>query len=1104
MLACPSCGQQNSAEARFCSACAAPLSDEAGRPREERKIVTVLFADLVGFTARAETMDPEDVRGLLAPYHGHLREELERFGGTVEKFIGDAVMALFGAPVAHEDDAERAVRAALAIRDWVREQDEELQLRIAVSTGEALVDLDARPEAGEGMASGDVVNTAARLQSAAPVNGILVSQTTHRATRDAIDYREHPPVEAKGKAEPISVWEPLEARLRPGDRVQLTKALLIGRSEELELLRGALARVRRERRPQLVTLIGMPGIGKSRLVGELLAGVEAEREPITWRRGRSLPYGDGVSFWALAEIVKAQVGILETDTVEIAEQKLRNALATAITEPPDAQWVERHLRPLVGLSADGAVRGDRRAEAFAAWRRFIAALAVGGPLVLVFEDLHWADEDLLDFVETLVEWLGDVPLLVLCTARPDLLQRRSAWAAGRSDAETISLGPLSDDDTAKLISSLLERTVLRATKPDLLARAAGNPLYAEQYVRMLLEGGDPDELPTTVHGIIAARLDALAPEEKDLLQSAAVVGKVFWPGAVAEVVGSDRWSVEERLHPLERKALVERARSSSVAGETEYAFPHVLVRDVAYAQIPRAPRVEKHRLAAQWIESLGRHEDHAEMLAYHYASALKLARAAGAETGELVDRARGALREAGDRAFGLNAFPAAARFYERALELWPDTDGDRARLLFLFAQALHFGGDERRFEALEQAQAALATVHDVAGAAHAETLLSHAWWQRGQRDRCFAHLDRARVLVAGSPSSVAKARVLGATALLLGLAGDNEAALNAGRAGRALAEELGLDDVRIDTLISIARARLGLGDVDGIEDLDHALELGLETGLPGAARAAQNLAAVTAMAGYVRRAKVLHAQAVEVSERYGNMLVLRHLRGMDAAMEYYAGAWDECVRVADAFIAECEAGSPHYMEPNARGFRALVRLARGDAQGARDDAQTAATRAVEGKDPQTLVPALVRAALVQVELGDLVGGAALADEAIATAGWDVLTVGGFASHLAWIAQVLQRSPALRELFDRLPQETPRIKAARAVLDGDFIGAAVLFAELGSVPEEAYARLRAAECFVIEARRAEADEQLAKALAFYRSVGATRYIVEGEALLAASP
>src|SRR5437899_2358297 len=411
MLACPSCGQQNSAGARFCNTCAAPLSDEVGRPREERKIVTVLFADLVGFTTRAETMDPEDVHALLAPYRAHLREELERFGGTVEKFIGDAVMALFGAPVAHEDDPERAVRAALAIRDWVREQDETLQLRIAVSTGEALVDLDARPEAGEGMASGDVVNTAARLQAAAPVNGILVSHTTHRATRDAIDYREHPPVEAKGKAERVIVWEPLEARVRPGDRVERAQTPLIGRSDELELLRGALTRVRRDRRPQLVTLLGMPGIGKSRLVRELLSRVEAEPEPITWRRGRCLPYGGGVSFWALAEIVKAQVGILETDTVEAAEERLRSALAMAIAEPPEAQWVERHLRPLVGLGADGPVGGDRRAEAFAAWRRFIAALAAGGPVVLVFEDLHWADEDLLDFVETLVEWLVDAPLL---------------------------------------------------------------------------------------------------------------------------------------------------------------------------------------------------------------------------------------------------------------------------------------------------------------------------------------------------------------------------------------------------------------------------------------------------------------------------------------------------------------------------------------------------------------------------------------------------------------------------------------------------------------------------------------------------------------------
>jgi tetratricopeptide (TPR) repeat protein len=492
------------------------------------------------------------------------------------------------------------------------------------------------------------------------------------------------------------------------------------------------------------------------------------------------------------------------------------------------------------------------------------------------------------------------------------------------------------------------------------------------------------------------------------------------------------------------------------------------------------------------------------MLAHHYASALELARAVGVETGALAERACRALREAGDRAFGLNAFPTAGRFYERALELWPGTNGDRARLLFSFAQALHFGGDERRFQALEQARAALEAVHDVAGAAHAETLLSHAWWQRGQRDRCFAHLDRARALVDSSPSSIAKARVLGASAALQGLAGENEAALDAAREARSLAEELGLDDVRIDAMISIARGRLGLGDLAGIEDLERALELGLEAGLPGAARAAQNLAAVTAMTGSLRRAKALHAQAMDVSERYGNMNVLRHLRGMRAAIEYYAGAWDECVRAADEFIAECEAGSPHYMEPNSRGFRALVRLARGDAQGALDDAQTAIARATEGRDPQTLVPALVRAALVQAALGDLVAGGALADEAIAAAGVDVLTVSGFASHLAWIGELLQRSSALRDLFDRLPQETPRIKAARAILDGDFLGAAALFVELGSVPEEAYARLRAAERFFAESRRAEADEQLTNALAFYRSVGATRYLVEGEALLATSP
>ena len=392
-------------------------------------MLTVLFADLVGFTSRSETMDPEDVRALLAPYWDRLRTELEHFGGTVEKFIGDAVVALFGAPVAHEDDPERAVRAALAIREWVVEEGE-LQMRIGVNTGEALVSLGARLAEGEGMASGDVVNTASRLQSAAPVNGILVGEQTYWATARAIEYQEHEPVQAKGKANPVPVWEAVQARARFG--IDLTRDVgspLVGREKELDLLLAALKRAVDERLPQLATLVGVPGIGKSRLLGELFAEIDRGDRLVMWRQGRSLPYGEGVSYWALGEMVKAEAGILETDSAEETTRKLRETLASLLPDPSEAAWLESHLRPLVGLAADEA-SGDRRGEAFAAWRRFFEALAEERPLVLVFEDLHWADDGLLDFVDDLVDWLTDVPVLVVGTTRPELLTRRSSWGGG--------------------------------------------------------------------------------------------------------------------------------------------------------------------------------------------------------------------------------------------------------------------------------------------------------------------------------------------------------------------------------------------------------------------------------------------------------------------------------------------------------------------------------------------------------------------------------------------------------------------------------------------------------------------------------------------------
>ena len=695
--------------------------------------MSVLFVDLVGFTARAETLDPEDVRALLAPYHARIRSELERFGGTVEKFIGDAVMALFGAPIAHEDDPERAVRAALAIRDWAVEQGDALQVRIAVNTGEALVTLDARPSEGESMAAGDVVNTAARLQAAAPLNGVLVGEQTYRATAHAIDYREAQPVVGKGKSEPIRAWEALQARSRFGvDVSRRENAPLVGRGRELDLLVSTLARVREERSPQLVTLVGVPGIGKSRLVLELLRAVEEDAELVRWRQGRSLPYGEGVTFWALAEIVKAEAGILETDTAEQAEEKLARAVGQSGVDASEAQWLERHLRPLAGLAEAGLVEpGGGRA----AWRRFLESLA----------------ERAAARARVRGSALGGRCDARLRRPAGRAHERRPAARARdrapRALAAPARMGRRQAERAHDLAVSALRRGDRPA--PPVAARAAAardatrrkrssrGPVATRSTPSSSPEacssGASSSKLPETVQGIIAARLDALSEEEKRLLQDAAVVGKVFWLGAVEAVDGVTRWQAEELLHALERKEFVQRSRTSSVGSESEYAFRHVLIRDVAYGQIPRAARSQKHQRAAAWIESLGRPEEQAEMLAHHYLQALELAEAAGLDAAELDEPARHALRDAGDRAASLYASDAAERFYDAALRLWPEDDPERAQLLFRRSVlgAESGGGDPER---LAEARDALLAAGDKGKAAEAEMLISTSFWMQGRRE----------------------------------------------------------------------------------------------------------------------------------------------------------------------------------------------------------------------------------------------------------------------------------------------------------------------------------------------------------------------------------
>ena len=1072
---------------------------QTGERRRERKVVSVVFCDLVGFTQRAERLDPEDVEAFLAPYHERLRSELEHHGGTVEKFIGDAVMALFGAPVAHEDDPERAVRAALAIREWALGSDE-AQVRIAVTTGEALIRLDARPEAGEGMASGDVVNTAARLQAAAPVNGILVDETTYRATRGAIEHAPAVAVEAKGKTEPIAVWQAQAARSRFGvDVAHEARADLVGRARELTVLRDAFERARHERTPQLVTLVGVPGMGKSRLVYELSRMADADPEIITWRQGRCLAYGDGVTLWALGEIVKAQAGIVEQDTPEDVVAKVQRAVEDAVADSSDVQWVASHVLALVGLAEETELGGDRRGEAFAAWRRLLEGLAEQRPLVLVFEDLHWADESLLDFVDELVDWVSDVPLLVVGTARPELLERRAGWGGGKLNATTLALAPLTDEQTARLLGELLERPVLEAgSQQALLERAGGNPLYAEQFADLFLERGSTDDLPLpeTLQGIIAARLDALRSSEKELLQNAAVVGKVFWPSALQHVSDAN-----VTLHSLERKGFVRRQRRSSLEGENEFAFAHALVRDVAYGQIARASRAVKHRQVALWIESLGRPEDRAELLAHHWSAAFELAAAAGLETIDLVTPTRLALRAAGDRSFSLNAFAEAAAYYDEALAFWPDDDTERADLLLRRARSLQLTGDDRSADALEEARDALLAVGDEA-AGEAEVFLSDVWWHRGSRDDAMTHLERAEQLSGHAQSPVA-ARVLGAAARRRTISGEPAEGLQLAKEALAMAEVLGLDEVRVHALSTIGTSKDSLGDPTGRADLEAALGIALAASSPQAATIFNNLAVADFFALDLRSTAARFDDGLRTAERFGDGINARWLRGQQARMTFYLGRWDEALQAADAFIVECEAESPHYMEVATRETRGLIRLARSDQEGALADLRRGLALAYEIKDPQSLMPMLSVNVLALEDLDSHDQVPELVAEVVElartyphTAGWGTAfgiaqshAVAGFAAELK---EILERSPA-----------SPWKDLVVVCLERQFVRAADIWAGAGSPTWEARLRLRAAQDLFEAGQRAKGGVELEKALAFYRSVGATFFIERAERLLAAS-
>ena len=852
MIACPGCGAENPDRAKFCMECAAPLG---GPPpiTEERKVVTTLFCDLVGSTAIGEAADPEDVDAMLRRYNALARRIVESHGGVVEKFIGDAVVAVFGVPAVHEDDPERAVRAGLrlteAVADLPAVAGRPVAVRIGVDTGEALVRLDVTPGSGEGFLTGDSVNTAARLQGVAPPMGVVVGEATHGLTSRRIAYAELEPTTLKGKAAPVRLWQALAPLARTGmPAARDFRAPLIGRGAELARLQELFGETVASSTSRFVLISGEPGVGKSRLVAELFAYIDALPELITWRQGRCPPYGENVAFWALAEIIKAQAGVLESDDQRLAAEKLEQVI------PADADhaWLAERLRPLLGLEASQATQEEN----FAAWRRFLARLAAAGPAVLVFEDLHWADEGMLAFLEQLAEKTAGAPLLIVATTRPVLFEHHPDYLSA-VPVTRLDVTPLAEDDARRLVAALLKTEALtREVSAPILERCAGNPLYAEEFTALLADRGllidGPAGLafaedaalpvPGTVQAVIAARLDDLPAESKALLADAAVVGQTFWVGAVAALGEREAADTGGILDSLAGSELIRPAKTSTMAGEREYAFGHVLARDVAYGELPRAARARKHAAFATWLEDKagGRVQDLSDVLAHHYVTALELAEALGdASLREpLVAPSLRYLGLAGTRAMHLDA-AAAERSLARALELAPPDSPERPRLLARWASAVNRAGRYgEAVPALEEAIDALKAAGERRMAAEALISLSdslRALAQPEARDRL---LEALALLEAGEPSCEL-VNALRYYATYENNGGRPQHARELAERALTTAVQLGLsasgDDaegsrVYRNALNARGSARCSLGDVGGLQDLHLASEAAIAAG----------------------------------------------------------------------------------------------------------------------------------------------------------------------------------------------------------------------------------------------------------------------------------
>jgi class 3 adenylate cyclase/tetratricopeptide (TPR) repeat protein len=858
MPICPRCAQDNPDIAKFCLACGALLA--APEPTsEERKLVTVLFTDIVGSTAKAEQMDPEDVRARLAPYYVRLRRELERFGGTVEKFIGDAVVALFGAPVAHEDDPERAVRAAFAVCQAIDElnaEDEwlDLRVRVGVNTGEALVVVGARASEGEGIAAGDVMNTAARLQSAAPVNGILVGELTYGATRSVIDYREAEPIAAKGKSEPVPVWEAVTVREKTAG-VTIEGPAFVGREDEAAALREIWRTTLRIRRPALVTIVGPPGIGKSRLLVEFARHAEHDGR-VHW--GRCLPYGEGITYWPVAELVKSGAGILQSDDRATIAEKLDDFLETLGTDDADElRTIAAALSNLIGIPTTprGTYAASEISQGELHWgiRRTMQLLAAAQPTAFIFEDLHWAEPTLLELIAYVAASDTDAPLALVCSARPDLAEVMPGFLGSDGRRRTIELNTLGRQQAVALLTDLLGDAELAETPfaSALIENAGGNPLFLEETVRTLRDRGLVDAerwrsedvgdlpVPTSVQGLISSRLDQLDSTSKRLAHHASVVGAVFWAGAVAHIGVEDASPPADPrpgLASLERRDFVAHSAVSSVTGEDEYAFKHILMRDVAYGQIPKGRRAQLHVRFSDWVTILpGSAEEFVEIVAWHLEQACRLSREVARSPIEPpVLEAAAALANAARRAEQHEGLREAHRYYTRALDVLGEAHAElqlelrlrRADILMMLGQL------KEACEELEQVAASAQQIGRADLECEASLLLGDIDQRQGRAADAHRRLAEAQALARHTGSAYLRSKVNYVLATLVAdLEGQHDQAVNHLRSGIALAEEIDDKPLVAEGHLRLAAFHINLGELaDAETELGRCLELAADLG----------------------------------------------------------------------------------------------------------------------------------------------------------------------------------------------------------------------------------------------------------------------------------